>query len=353
MSDVFGNPGSKWTDGGGPESDIVVASRVRLARNLTGVPLPHRDMNDADEQVFYRCKSLANRLGGMKYNFFIMTELCHLDRQMLVEKHLISPELAAANAWRAVMLRGDEGVSIMVNEEDHLRIQCLLPGLQLQDAWRIASKVDNDLEKELDFAFDPAFGYLTACPTNVGTGLRVSVMLHLAALEATKQLPHIFNNLSRLGIAVRGMYGEGSKSHGSLYQISNQITLGSSEEELIERLSQAVSKLIDDERAARTKLNQAIAAEIFDNVWRSYAALKNARLLAKNELMERLSYLRSGINMGIISNITAKDINELMIMGQTAYLQKNSPTPLTNEQMLWERAYMVRKRLPLVLEDSR
>ena len=351
MNDVFENPGSGWTDGAGPEPDIVIASRVRLARNLSGLPLPHQGFNGADEQVFLKCRDMIDSFGGMKYNFFVMSELSDIDRQMLVEKHLISSELAVSPAWRAVIIREDESVSVMVNEEDHLRIQCLLPGLRMMEAWRIASQVDDELEKELKFAFDPAFGYLTACPTNVGTGLRVSVMLHLAALEATKQLPHIFNNLSRLGFVVRGMYGEGSKAYGSLYQISNQVTLGVSEEELIERLFQAVNKLIGDERTARAKLREAVAPEIFDDVWRSYALLKNARLLTKNELMERLSYLRSGINMGIINTLTAKDINELMIMGQTAYLQKNSPAPLNNEQMLWERASMVRKRLPLVLED--
>ena len=241
---VFNDPAGNWTIGLGNESDIVISSRIRIARNLSEYPFPAYMTAEKKEEVcdkIFGAVKLLQQSSGQEYKYYRLNELSANQRMVLLEKHLISPALLNGEKGTALIVRTDEAVAIMVNEEDHLRLQCFLPALQLEETWKMADKIDSILEKQLDFAFDNEFGYLTACPSNTGTGLRASVMLHLPALVMVKQTSKVFETMPRLGLTVRGIYGEGSKAQGNLFQISiNQVTLGISEEEIINRLKTVV-----------------------------------------------------------------------------------------------------------------
>lgn len=353
MNSVFERAGSSWSKGIGAEADIVIASRVRLARNLSGLPFPYRmNQNEAQEllgKAAVAVKALAQET-KCEYQLYRLEDVAHLDRMILVEKHLISPELAKGLPGRAVAVSEDESVSIMINEEDHLRIQCLLPAFQLTEAWQLASKIDDLLEERLPLAFDADFGYLTACPTNTGCGLRASVMLHLPALALSKQLNGVFSALPRMGMTVRGIYGEGSEAHGNLYQISNQVTLGLAEQEIIERLQLAVKQVIDKERRARAWLQRERSDFFFDQIGRSYGILKNCRVLSAQEMMERLSLLRLGMDMGVLTPLSGKELNELMVMGQPGFLQKRAGGELSPQMSCSRRAGVMRENLKNVRE---
>ena len=335
-----------WMTSGGEHSDIVMATRIRLARNLRGYLFPIASTEDealaVDKMVV---GALMDGDRGDTYSYLKMSELSQLDREVLVEKHLISPQLAHPDRSGAVMLAEDEMVSIMVNEEDHVRIQCIYPGLQLEEAYQQADAVDDVLEKELPYAFDEEFGYLTSCPSNTGTGMRASVMMHLPALTMTKQIERIIPAISRLGLVVRGSYGEGSKALGNIYQVSNQVTLGKTEQEIIEELENITSRLIGHEKQSRKTLMEKSKTALEDRLFRSLGTLAYARLLQTGEAARCLSDVRLGIDLGLIDDVDVSIMNELMIFMQPGFLQQYAKTELTQEERDIFRAKLFRERL--------
>lgn len=338
---------SKWMEGSGPQADIVISSRIRLARNLKGLPFPNM-MTEAQETDVIRQVGQAIRAGSTArsvgdLHLYSLWELPLLERQILVEKHLISPDLAKASGAKAVVLRDDDAVSIMVNEEDHLRLQCLLPALMLYEAWRLADAADDALENELDYAFDQARGYLTACPTNVGTGLRASTMLHMPALVMTKQAGPVLSALTKVGVAVRGLYGEGTEAHGNIFQISNQITIGRSEEEIINNLSAVTARLADQERESRVLLRKQNRWQLEDRIGRSYGALTNARILSTQEALQLISDVRLGVEMKLLPDIDHRLLNKLMVYIQPAFLQYTAGKDMTPFERDVHRAAVVRE----------
>lgn len=347
LKEAVNNARSHWMDGEGPDADIVISSRVRVARNLAGIPFPHILNTEKSEEVIQAVrlaienKEALEMIGNLELSG--LSELSHVERQILVDKHLISPDLLNNFQSKAVALRDDEVVSIMVNEEDHLRIQCLLPGLQLKEAWEIINKVDDGLEKTMDYAFSEKLGYLTSCPTNVGTGMRASVMLHLPGLKLTKQLNGVLDAIGKIGLTVRGLYGEGTEALGDLFQISNQITLGQSEEEIINNLVSTTRQILAQEQAARRALYQGRREVIEDRVYRAYGILKYARILSSEETMRLFSDLRLGMELKIVSEINAKLLNELMVKIRPAFLIKMAGQELSTYKRDVFRAELIRQ----------
>ncbi len=343
--DIFSGYEIPWSKGGEPCGDIVLSSRIRLARNLEGEVFPHKLPPKGARALSQKLAKAIEALPEYKFTYYDIMLLTPLKRQSLLEKHIISPELAQGRAGSGVGISKDAKAAIMVNEEDHLRLQVFTPGLQLEKAWERASKLEDYLAKELNLAFNPQFGFLTACPTNVGTGLRASAMLHLPALVMAKEAEEIFANLPRLGLTVRGLYGEGSKARGNLFQISNQITLGKSEEEIIDILKSAITNIVGAERKARLLWREKNPILLYDGIWRSYGILLYGRTITSQEMMERLSQIRLGMDMGIIKGLTRAKINEMMMKGQPAYLELNSNKALTPGLRDWERAEILRNIL--------
>jgi len=328
----------------GEQGDVVISSRVRLARNLRGVPFPAHASGAQLGRILAEAARVVNA-PGTRLKLFPLEELDQLDRLILVEKHLISPQHADHPQHRAVVLREDEAISIMVNEEDHLRIQTILPGLQLAAAWRLADEADDLFEASLDYAFDERKGYLTACPTNVGTGMRASVMFHLPALIVIGQARKVLSALAHLGFNVRGLYGEGSESHGGIFQVSNQVSLGQTEEETINTLLGACRQVIDHERAARQALLRESKAQLEDRLWRSFGLLENCRLLSSEEALRLLSDLKLGIDLGFIPGIPPQVAKELILLTRVGLLQKIVGKELDPGERDLHRATMVRERL--------
>jgi len=265
-----------------------------------------------------------------------------------VERHLISREHAGGEGERGVAFGKSETISVMVNEEDHLRIQVIRSGFELKEAWKTIDEVDNKLEKRLSYAYSSRFGYLTACPTNVGTGMRASVMMHLPALGMTHHIEKVFNAVMKLGLVVRGLYGEGTQVSGDLYQISNQFTLGKSEIEIIEIIEGVIPRITSYERMARKALISENREQLEDRIWRSYGMLKVARIISSEEIMHLLSQVRMGVNLGIINDIEMKTLNELFILTLPGHLQKLEGRELTSQQRNIIRAAYVRKRLEMI-----
>lgn len=346
--DEFLNKSPTWLRENGPESDIVISTRVRLARNLAKYPFPilltDRDAESIIEDLRKVISSSEMKKGG-PFELFRSRELSDVERQVFVEKHLISPALAEEERRSAFILRSDEIISIMVNEEDHLRIQCILPGLQVHEAWQLASKIDDILESKLDYAFDEKYGYLTSCPTNVGSGIRASVMMHLPGLVLTNQINRILTAISQVGLVVRGLYGEGSDATGNIFQISNQITLGQSEDEILTNLKGVVKQILDHERAARNQLMRDNREVLEDRIWRSYGILAYARKIESKEAMQRLSDVRLGIDLGTIKGVPANILKELMVLTRPAFLQKITGKELAPGERDWRRASIIRERL--------
>lgn len=339
---------SEWMRGKGPESDIVLSSRVRLARNLDGFPFPMLATNQQSTEILNRMAALANESELKQispFSFLPLSDLNALEKRVLVEKHLISPNLAEESRNGAILLSENEAVSVMVNEEDHLRIQCLFPGFQIREAWEMADQMDDFFEKHLDYAFDEHRGYLTSCPTNVGTGIRASVMLHLPALVLTRQINRILAAVNQVGLAVRGLYGEGSEALGNLFQISNQITLGQTEQEIIDNLYSVVKQMIEHERSARERLMMESKLKILDRVNRSYGILAHAAIIDSKEAAQRLSDVKLGIDLGLIKDVSSTILNELTIMTQPGFLQRYAGSHLNANERDIHRAEMIRKRL--------
>jgi protein arginine kinase len=279
--------------------------------------------------------------------FLVMEDLNALQKRVLVEKHLISPQLAEHSTYGACLLSPNEEVSIMINEEDHIRIQCLFPGLQLTEALQMANGLDDWLEEKIDYAFDEKRGYLTSCPTNVGTGMRASVMMHLPALVMTQQMNRIVPAINQLGLVVRGIYGEGSEALGNIFQISNQLTLGKSEEDIVNDLLSVVQQLIAQERSAREALVKTSNIQLEDRVFRSFGILAHSRVMETKEAAKCLSDVRLGIDLGYIENISRSILNELMILTQPGFLQQYAGGPLRPDERDIRRASLIRERLRL------
>lgn len=340
---------SKWMEGSGPDADIVISSRVRLARNIRKLPFPPLASDEQREKVFQLAETvLQNQEEEQKHELRMlsMSSLSAISRQVLVEKHLISPLLARESRFSALILRDDEVISIMVNEEDHFRIQCLFPGLQLEKAWQEASRYDDFLESKVEYAFHEEKGYLTACPTNVGTGLRASVMLHLPALVITQQINRILAAVNQVGLAVRGLYGEGTEIIGNLLQISNQITLGQSEEEIWHNLYGVTKQLINQEKNAREHLLNEGREKLADRAGRAFGILKYARMIDSNEAMQLISDVRLGVDLGLIKNVPVKALNELLVLTRPGCLQYLKGRALSAYERDLERAVQIQKYLP-------
>jgi len=336
-----------WIHGKGPFSDVVISSRIRLARNLENIPFPAR----ANHLELQKISNLLNKgfqenIVFKRFNQLFLHQLSSIEMRFLMEKNIISSYyLNTDHAHRFCIFNPEETLSIMVNEEDHIRIQSFSSGLQLKKIWKKIDDVDNEIEKKVTYAFNEKQGYLTTCPTNVGTGMRASVMLYLPALVMQNKIGDILKALSKLGYAVRGFYGEGSKAMGNLFQVSNQITLGFSEDEIIESLIKLCSKMITQEKKARKYLFNSDMEEIEDRTWRSYGILKNARIISSVEAMELLSRLRFGVELGIMSEIKRSCLNQLMFLIQPAYLQLLFGKKLNENERDFQRAAIIREKI--------
>lgn len=336
----------EWLRGSGPESDIVISSRVRLARNLAEFPFISRATPADRVQIEGALRDAVLQLESpASLEYVNVNDLRGLDRQFLVERQLISREHAESEGARGVAIDENEQVSLMVNEEDHLRIQVMHSGLSLHEAWRQIDQLDTDLGAQVTFAFHSRMGFLTACPTNVGTGVRVSVMLHLPALVITRQIDKVFRSLQKLGLAVRGLYGEGSQAMGDFYQISNQITLGRSELDLVNQVSDIVPRLIEYERKAREFLVKESRETLHDRVSRAYGILRNAQTISSEETMHLLSSVRMGVNLGLVHDVDIPTLNDLFIHTQPAHLQKLRGAELDSADRNIERARYLRSHL--------
>lgn len=335
-----------WMQGNGPHNDIILSSRIRLARNIADIPFPSGlDAERAKSVIGMVRDSLTKAGAPLKFKDFIMQELPMQERQFLVERHLISPGLSKNSNSGAALISSDGVVSIMVNEEDHIRIQTILPGLQIKKSWELASNIDDVLEQSLEYAYNENWGYLTSCPTNVGTGMRASVMVHLPALNITGNMSKILQAVAHIGLTIRGLYGEGTEIVGNIFQISNQITLGRAEEEIVDNLTAVTKQIIEKEKEARKGLLENSRIQIEDKIWRSWGIMKNARVLNSQECMKLLSDVRLGVDMGIIENIPTQLMNEIMIETQTASIQKHSGKELSAGERDIIRAEMVRNKL--------
>ena len=334
----------KWYEKSGNCGDVVCSTRVRLARNLKQFPFPAKatvPQREAVEQKVRDALLSGNSILSKEFRFVPLENASEEEAVSLVERHIVSPEFISDRRGKAVLISDDESISIMINEEDHLRIQVLREGFSLKEAAETADRIDTLLSETLDFAYDPEFGYLTQCPTNLGTGMRASVMLHLPALTENGAMPRIASNLSKLGLTIRGTYGEGSKSVGGLYQLSNQITLGLSENEAIENLRSITVQLMEEERKARSQMAQDVAWQ--DKIDRAAGILKTARVLSSSECMELLSYVRFGISVGILQGVTTEEINGLMVNVQPGTLMAKAGKPLDQNQRDVLRATKVRE----------
>ncbi|MCC6240078.1 MAG: protein arginine kinase [Phycisphaerales bacterium] len=349
LSDLT-NSASEWLRGSGPLSEVVISSRIRLARNVNGFNFLSRCSRADRARLERRIRDTILEAAIADKTLYVdLAQAPDLDRQLLVERHLISKQHATNEGARGVAIGGGETISIMVNEEDHLRIQVLRSGLQLDEAWEQINAVDDKLEAQLDFAFSPRFGYLTACPTNVGTGIRVSVMLHLPALKLTGEIEKVFRAAKEMRLAVRGLYGEGTDATGDFYQISNQTTLGKTEDEIIGDFKHVViPKIIEYEHHARRTLLNDRTIALDDKVHRAVGLLRSARLMTSEETLFLLSHLRMGINLGRIKNVDLKTVNELVLLTQPAHLQKHAGRKLEGDMRRAARAELIRQRLGVV-----
>ena len=341
---------SPWMRDQGPDSDIVLSSRIRLARNFSDAVFPLiADKEELDKiKAYFRSEFSGKRFKeNHSFEMIEMKDLSTIEKSVLIEKHLISPLLAKNSLTSAAMISQNEKISVMVNEEDHIRIQLYFPGLQLMNALEKAFEFDDWLEERVNYAFDERRGYLTSCPTNVGTGMRASVMMHLPALSMTKQLNRMIPAINQLGLVVRGMYGEGSETIGNLFQISNQITLGRTEEDIIDDLESVVKQLIEHERQARLRLMKNNELKLEDRIYRSLGVLEYSRIIGSKEAARCLSNVRLGIDLGIIENISRNILNELMVLTQPGFLQHYAKKTLKADERDILRANLIRERLKI------
>lgn len=313
---------SELTDTASGKCPIVLMTRIRLARNLAARPFPGWAREAQRAEVLATCQEALRTASPMKQAVSAaVSELSELEKQILVERHLISRELSGSKEGAGVVINKDQTFSIMINEEDHLRIQVLRAGFQLKKAWNAINALDSDLEEKLDYAFSPRLGYLTACPTNLGTGMRASAMMHLPALVISNQMEKVVRAVNQLGMVVRGLFGEGSDASGSIFQISNQTTLGEPEEEIIKRLGSVLQSIVEHEINARGKILEADGPKLFDKIGRAYGILQNSHLLTSSEAMNLLSLLRLGVDLGVFPEESRAAIDRLLIEAQPGHVQ--------------------------------
>ncbi|MSU65257.1 MAG: protein arginine kinase [Opitutus sp.] len=321
ISSLIDSP-SELTDSTGSKSAIVLMTRVRLARNITGFSFPGWAKPAQREEILATCRGAVTATAQMKRCFNVgIGDLSDLEKQILVERHLISRELSGAKSGAGVVISKDQAFSVMLNEEDHLRIQVLRSGFQLKKAWNAINDFDSAIEEHLDFAYSPSLGYLTACPTNLGTAMRASAMMHLPALVISNQMEKVVRAVNQLGMVVRGLFGEGSDASGSIFQISNQTTLGESEEGIIKRLGSVLQSIVEHEVNARQKLLEADAGKLLDKVGRAFGILQNSHLLSSSEAMNLLSLIRLGIDLGAFADTYRAVVDRLFIEAQPGHLQ--------------------------------
>ncbi len=333
----------KWYQRSGADGDVVISTRIRLARDLAHLPFPAWMTDEQREEVIERVFGAFPEDQPCAFERRRMSELSARELLSMVERHLISREFARDPQGEALLLSADESVSIMVGEEDHLRIQVMRPGFELDSAWQEATCWDDYLDTRLHFAFDERLGYLTQCPTNLGTGMRASVMLHLPALQEKGIVQQLSATVSKLGLTIRGLYGEGSKPEGALYQLSNQVTLGITEQEAIDNLRSIVNQIVREERSCREQFKDSPAFE--DRVFRSLGILQNARLLTGNEFMMLISSVRIGVALGMIQSMDLNSLNSLLIDAQAGALMEQAGEDLDASQRDIRRAALVRERL--------
>ncbi|MGB4440181.1 MAG: protein arginine kinase [Sedimentibacter sp.] len=324
--------------------DIVITSRIRLARNLKNYKFPIKMTGEESDKVISEVNSAVKKQ-NLNYKLTYMKDLSDIEKNVLIENHLISPALAEKKEAAALLLSPDQKVSIMLNEEDHIRIQTLGDGMSLKECWNESTRIDDILEEHIDYAFDKELGYVTSCPTNIGTGMRASVMVHLPALSVTNQIEKLLYGVSQLGVAVRGVYGEGTKSMGHLYQISNQGTLGSSEETLIDKISQIVLQIVEKEEKTREHLKKNNLSELEDDVYRAYGLLTNARRMTAEEAMKLLSLLKLGNEMSIIPMAENRDIYNIMVKIQPNIISSAEGKELLPKERDKKRAEIIRNEL--------
>ncbi len=337
---------SSWLGKISSEESIIISSRIRLARNLADYPFPNRASTKDRYEVLDRVKTASLSLEELSNAIFVKIEdLNDLDRQFLLERHIISQDHVLGGEGRGLVVRESEDIALMINEEDHIRLQILAPGLELRGIWDKINYLDDALSKRLSFAFLPDLGYLTSCPTNVGTALRASCMLHLPGLVITKRINRILELLAKLSFATRGLFGEGTQALGNFFQISNQVSLGLSEEELIDNLYGIVKQVKDQEEQARQSLLKRQRIILEDSIWRSFGILKNARLITTKEAFSHLSMLYLGVDLGIIKNICRDVIRSLFVIIQPAHLQKIKGEILDDKERDYLRAKVLREKL--------
>ncbi len=329
-----------WFDKKGSDGDVVVSTRIRLARNLCDTPFPSRWSDDDAKTVTEKIRNAAKG----DFEFLNLDNAPELNKNTLLEEHLISREMLGGKN-KSLLLSKDGDVSIMIGEEDHIRLQVIKAGFDIDGAYEKASELDDILAEKLDIAFDSQFGYLTQCPTNVGTGLRASVMLHLPALRMAKRINLIVGEVGKLGLTIRGLYGEGSGSKGDLYQLSNQITLGINDEQTCEKLKNVAMQIIKTERELRKKLLENNPDNLPDSLWRALGTLKYARKLSSSECEDLLSQVKLGIDLGIIDNMSNENIMQLMIKSEPAHISLGAMRQLDATERDKARADMIRKVL--------
>jgi len=347
--------GLDWIRGGG-EAEIVLSSRVRVARNLQGFPFPGRAGAEERADVVERIRAAADRAKSLDGGYFWdVDSLDPVDREILVERHLISRDLLADRmgpSSAALALASDTSCGVMVNEEDHLRLQALAGGLALDSAWRQVDRLDEEIGALLPLAFHHQFGFLTACPTNVGTGLRASVLIHLPGLVLTKEISKVLEGISQVGLTYRGLYGEGSEVVGNFFQVSNQTTLGKTEEDLIDHLERVTCKVIEYERGARSVLLTEAPSVLEDKVWRAYGILRTARSLGLGEMMNLLSGVRLGVSLKLLKSPRVETLNEVLVRGQLAHLELAAGASLGEQEADLCRATYVRDKLATDERDA-
>ncbi|HPC10828.1 MAG TPA: protein arginine kinase [candidate division Zixibacteria bacterium] len=335
-----------WLSGKGEESAAVLSSRVRLARNIAGCKYPPSADSETGTRIVNYVDSTVSRSDLLGRGRYVRAgDISPLDRDFLVERHLISPAFLSGDLPKALYIGSQEQVSIMVNEEDHLRIQALASGLDPRGAYAAAKQYDQEIGRHLEYDYDPDFGFLTACPTNAGTGMRASVLIHLPGLVLTREIDHVIRHITATGLIVRGFYGEGSDVLGNLFQISNQNTLGITEDDILAQIMRVTRDIIEKEAAARRRLVDEASDMIEDKIWRAYGILKHARVLTSEEVMNLLSAVRLGQAMGIIDFLSVAQINDMLLLSQPAHLQRFYGSEMDNNRRDFVRAQMVREKL--------
>jgi protein arginine kinase len=346
----FADAGLEWLQADGPNADIVLSTRIRLARNLRGFRFAIRTGDDDRREVLRLASAAAERAASLRGGRALpVADLRPAARQLLLERHLVSRELIGGEGTppdhAALLMAPGDSLSVMVNEEDHLRLQHILGGFRLRDAWRAVETLDDELGAALPYAFHAEFGYLTSCPTNVGTGLRASVLMHLPGLVLTQEIGKVLQGISQVGLTFRGLYGEGSEVVGNFFQISNQTTLGKTEEDLIDHLQRIVQQVVQYEAQARTVLLRDAPTVIEDKVWRAYGLLRHARSTSFEEVMNLLSGVRLGVGLKLIPRLSVYTLNRIMIFTQSAHLEQQVGRPLPEGDADVRRAAYVRRVL--------